>query len=376
MRALFVTSDATHLHAMVPTAWALRAAGHEVRVAGPPALVETITWTGLTAVPSAAGDSALGAHVSAAGQLAAQPGLDALVEFACRWRPDLVVWNGYALAGSVAARASGAASIRMLAGPDHWARTRGSFLSMEQHPGAVGDDPLAAFLGAALARFGCGFDEEAIVGQATLDPLPAWLRFPLDINYWSVRPVPYSGPAVVPARLSRRPRRPRVCLTLDRAAAVPIGELLEAMSALDVEVVAAVDPARIPPTAAIPDNVRLFDDLPPHTLLPTCSAVVHDAGADVVGPALLHGVPHLVLVDSEASGRTEPFRRLAARGAGLLAEAGRLDADALTAQLDLLLTEPSFAARAAAIRQEMLAIPSPRDLVEELVAFAHGQGVA
>ncbi len=37
---------------MVPLAWALRAAGHEVRVASQPFFADTITQAGLTAVPA------------------------------------------------------------------------------------------------------------------------------------------------------------------------------------------------------------------------------------------------------------------------------------------------------------------------------------
>ncbi len=40
-----------HFNGAVPLAWALRAAGHEVRVASHPALTESITRAGLTAVP-------------------------------------------------------------------------------------------------------------------------------------------------------------------------------------------------------------------------------------------------------------------------------------------------------------------------------------
>ena len=52
MRVLFVANpEKAHLLAMVPLAWALRTAGHEVRVAGQPAFADLITQAGLTAVP-------------------------------------------------------------------------------------------------------------------------------------------------------------------------------------------------------------------------------------------------------------------------------------------------------------------------------------
>src|SRR4051812_11445871 len=52
MRVLFVTwAEPTHLYSMVPLAHACLAAGHEVRVAAPPAAVAGVTRAGLTGVP-------------------------------------------------------------------------------------------------------------------------------------------------------------------------------------------------------------------------------------------------------------------------------------------------------------------------------------
>ncbi|MEE2043098.1 activator-dependent family glycosyltransferase, partial [Nocardiopsis tropica] len=51
MRVLIVSqAEKTHLLGLIPQAWALRAAGHEVRAASQPALVPTIARTGLPAV--------------------------------------------------------------------------------------------------------------------------------------------------------------------------------------------------------------------------------------------------------------------------------------------------------------------------------------
>src|SRR5438067_1681305 len=51
MRVLFTPHrDLQHLYPLVPLAWACRAAGHEVRIAGPPALVDAIVHTGLSGV--------------------------------------------------------------------------------------------------------------------------------------------------------------------------------------------------------------------------------------------------------------------------------------------------------------------------------------
>lgn len=78
------------LHHLVPLAWALRTAGHEVRVAGAPKFAETINLTGLVAVA------------------------DDPVEHAELWRPDLVVWDEGAPVGAAVAGAAGATSVRVV----------------------------------------------------------------------------------------------------------------------------------------------------------------------------------------------------------------------------------------------------------------------
>src|SRR5438128_1660008 len=77
------------LHHLVPLAWALRTAGHEVRVAGPPGFTATINMTGLVAVA------------------------DDPTEHARLWRPDVVVRDAGAPEGAAVARAVDARSVRV-----------------------------------------------------------------------------------------------------------------------------------------------------------------------------------------------------------------------------------------------------------------------
>lgn len=52
MRVLLVPLAASpHFFVQVPLVWALRAAGHEVRVASQPDLMDTVTAAGLPATP-------------------------------------------------------------------------------------------------------------------------------------------------------------------------------------------------------------------------------------------------------------------------------------------------------------------------------------
>src|SRR5689334_3908713 len=58
VRALFVTCNAPgHLFTMVPLAWAMQAAGHDVRVAGLPSCAKPTSGAGLIPVPVGADPS-------------------------------------------------------------------------------------------------------------------------------------------------------------------------------------------------------------------------------------------------------------------------------------------------------------------------------
>ncbi|WP_037671824.1 activator-dependent family glycosyltransferase [Streptomyces griseus] len=280
MRVLFATFAAkSHMHAQVSLAWALRTAGHEVRVASQPDLAEAITQAGLTAVPvgdpleldeqesrrqdetpshapegaeaEAWEEAADGGHPGAADfeywtdmseirpdrltdeyvrgvftvmtsmvfQNICPPRMvDDLVAYARWWKPDLVLWDTMTFAGPVAARASGAAHARLLFALDQVGRMRATHVQLlAERPPELRDDPLAEWLGAEFRRFGLDFTEDAVVGQWTVDPVPPSLRFAVDLPSVPVRYIPYNGRASVPDWLREPAERPRVCLTLGLA---------------------------------------------------------------------------------------------------------------------------------------------------------------
>lgn len=417
MRVLVTTSAVnSHLNNLVPVAWALRTAGHEVCVASQPNLAEAIKSSGLTAV--SVGDSlaaprgvsddsgtpfglgydiaetrpekltfdyvrgALSAYTSVVCEyMADRTVLRDLVKFAKVWKPDLVIWDAHNYAGPVLARAVGAAHARILPAPDHWGRMRALYQDLAEGETDPGDDPVQTYLSGKLAEFGDAageFAEDMVVGQATIDTLPTWLRFPLDIDYRPVRHVPYNGPTVIPSWLRKEPKRPRVCLTLGqtrRALGVPgkaggeevsVADVLQGVAALDVEVIATLSAEQLPQGTKIPDNVRLFDFIPLNALLPSCSAIVHYGGMGTVGAAVVHGVPQLG-IPGNIWGETDVMTRLEAEGIGLAA-----DGTTLVDQLARLLDDPAFREGAAQAQKDMLSRPSPSDLVPELEALTAG----
>ncbi|MEU4804127.1 activator-dependent family glycosyltransferase [Actinosynnema sp. NPDC023587] len=421
MRVLFATySEKTHFHAMVPLAWALRTAGHDVRVASQPALVDVITSTGLTAVPVGQDHNLWNASRRFLTQRFAEvnpeaykkirgvelppfdvaelptdqvswdylkdgydkvvpswyrmindPMVEDLVAFARAWRPDLVIWEPATYAGPIAAAASGAVHARLPWSLDIFGRTREHFLRLKHRRGST-EDALADWLGAHAEKFGVEFAEELTTGQFTIDQFPDSLRMEADgLRYVPMRYVPYNGDAVVPKWLWDKPAKPRVCLTLgvcatERFGGYPVGVqgILDALAGLDVEIVATVAEDEQRKLTSVPDNTKLVSFVPLHALVPSCSAVIHHAGFGTANTTALHGVPQLAMPEQHDA---PPLaRRTAAQGAGLTIYYSEVTGEKVRAGLVRLLEEDSFTESAGRLREEILALPSPNDVVPEL----------
>ncbi|MEU2117275.1 activator-dependent family glycosyltransferase [Streptomyces sp. NPDC016459] len=425
MRVLFVTLAAPpHFFAQVPLAWALRAAGHDVRVASQPDLMDTVTAAGLPAVPvgprlaqNESVEKLRQRREKAAERLAEPPDaqelmrmaedrperltpdfldglftvmtsaifqnfsaeetVDDLVALARRWRPDLVVWDTLMMGGAVAARASGAAHARLLYGLDLVGAARERHLAASAgRPRELREDPLAEWLGWTAARYGVGFTEDLVTGQWTLDPAPASLRPPTALPWVPFRHVPYNGRSVVPEWLRERPARRRVCLTLGLSFREVMGgeqtsvpALLESLGELDAEVVATLDSGQLAEVGQVPANVRVVDFVPLDALLPTCSAIVHQGGFGTAQNALVHGVPQIVVPNDLWD--IHPRAALIERsGAGLRPSgSGPLRPAELRGLVTRVLEEPSYARNAARLRNEIQAAPSPAELVPVLEAL-------
>ncbi|WP_326958653.1 activator-dependent family glycosyltransferase [Amycolatopsis sp. NBC_01286] len=411
MRILFTTANqGSMFQPMVPLAWALRTAGHEVVVATQPDFVEEVTQAGLTAVP--AGRQVDPRRLLVAMQVTedmleeAREGLhppyDAvedpskadwesmltgyvddvercryeifsmiggLVEFARSWQPDLVIWEPFTYAGAIAAKACGAAHARLLFGADVYGRAREIFRGFGQT-----EDPLAKWFASYGRKYGFDFTEDLITGDFTIDPMPASLQCEADLNYLHMRNVPYGGVAIAPWWLEIKPEKPRVALTMGLTATghfagytIDIQDVLDALADLDVELYATVPEDEQEKLRSIPENALLMPYIPLHALASTCSVAINHAGVGTLSTFALHGVPQLTLpyhFDEPLIGR-----RFAATGAGLNMHGIPIDADTIRANVLRLLEEPSFTEGAARLRDEMHALPTPNQLVGELEAL-------
>lgn len=416
MRVMFASfAGPTHFLPMVPTAWALRTAGHEVLVASQPDLSDTITGAGLTTAPvgragwmsddpwatDLLGDLLWpGAnHVQSFDFAGHDPDrwtweslltlekimvpslyasmnndymMDDLVELALSWRPDLVLWETYTFSGAVAARVSGAAHARMVLGPNVALWVRRAFLrELAAQPPEQREDPTAEWLGWTLERFGQRFDEEIVTGQWTIDGTPPSMRLDTGVRTLGTRFVPHT-PGTVPAWSRRSTDRPRVCFTLgltelSRVLGDSLGDCLRAMATVDAEFVLTLDPAELDHLSEVPDNVRAVGFVPLHELLPTCSLVVHTAGASTRSTAQIHGVPQ-VCIGSGWDTMVEGAE-MARQGAGICLSLDGLTVESLRRAMVRVLEEPAFAEGARKLRREVLSLPTPNEMVPVIEGF-------
>jgi glycosyltransferase (activator-dependent family) len=403
--------EKSYFNYLVPLAWALRTAGHEVRVVSGPRLSATVTQAGLTAVPvghdrdpwrvaannpqklgdlrggvaepydafdhpekatwdyllSGMRDAVRGWH-----RLTNFPMVAGLVEFARHWQPDLVLWEPLCYAGSIAAKACGAAHGRLLWGIDVFGATREQFLLRKaSQPIEQQADPLADWLAGYGRKYGFEFTEDMTTGNFTIDQLPGSLRLESGLEYLPMQYIPYGGAAVVPKWLQEPPRRPRVAMTLGLSATdyfngynVPVADIVDELSTLDIELVATVAESQQHLLNTIPDNVRIVPYVPWHAIVPTCSVVIHHAGAATLATTARHPVPQLALHYHF----DQPFlaRKLANQGAGLEIHTTQVTGDNVRESVRRLLTEPRFTERATALRDEMFTLPTPNQLIPQL----------
>ncbi|MEU6077423.1 nucleotide disphospho-sugar-binding domain-containing protein [Micromonospora sp. NPDC047074] len=355
MRVMFpIWPNPSHLYPIVPLAWALQSAGHEVCVPAHPDIAEAATAVGLTAVPLgdrakmpvpmgpgrpyvseraqvARTTEALGVaadeqeawdsfsqfmlpamwdfHPYGASPSQPQQVMDALVAYARSWKPDLVLWDPCFPGAAVAARACGAAQARFITAPDYWVYSLDLLAARAGKLAANGcQDPMVETMGPVAERYGVEFDAELLRGQWTVTPLPEAMRLPVDTPTDSVRWIPYSQQTPVPNWLYPVPERPRVAISLGlswrkylEGGWSHIPTLLSAVSELDIEAVATLNAKQLAEVSSVPANVRTVDYLPLNQLMPTCQALIHHGGFASYAAAAAVGVPQLVTDSPEAA---------------------------------------------------------------------------
>lgn len=188
-----------------------------------------------------------------------------------------------------------------------------------------------------------------------------------------MRYVPYNGGIVAPEWARMSPAAPRVLVSLGTV--VPalhgvsqLAVVLEALSAMDVEVVLATGNADLAELGELPANVRLAGYLPLSAVLPSCVVMVHHGGSGTTAAPLAYGIPQLVL--PAFADNFMAADRVADRGVGLRRDAGTLTVDQVRTDLQTLLDEPSYTETARAVAAEIAGMPSPAEVITELARLA------
>ncbi|HEY0639223.1 MAG TPA: nucleotide disphospho-sugar-binding domain-containing protein [Pseudonocardiaceae bacterium] len=383
MRVLMVSWGwRTHFFPLVPLGWALLAAGHQVRMAGQPSMVEPITRAGLPAVGvgtdldfaeafrgqlGRVGTRADRARADVAPVVTADGGIvghadamvDDLIAFGEAFRPDLVVHDPYNLAAALAAARLRVPAVRQL-----WGADSGTDVVVDER--VVG--PRAARLGVTA--------DVSLTGVLTLDPCPPGMQVPLPGPSHPVRFVPYNGAAVVPPWLREPPARDRVCVTWgtvlpDLGMVDPVGvrAVVSALAELDVEVVVVVAESLHEGLRGLPPSVRLVAaPLALHVLLPTCRLLVHQGGSGAILTAMACGVPQLAL--PQVNDQHFNTERLTAAGGGLGLSAEEATPAAIRDAAAALLGDPAWAGRAEGLRLAVQRRPSPAQVLPVLTELA------
>ncbi|MFF8844563.1 nucleotide disphospho-sugar-binding domain-containing protein [Streptomyces sp. NPDC015127] len=384
-RVLFTTCPAAgHFYPMVPLAWALRAADHEVMVATPASLLTDVTRSGLPVAPCAdaydmidvmrprsagqgpprqASDPRQAVADTAQGfaRLAerALPGLMRLVD---SWRPDVVVSEPMELAGPVAATRFGIPRVEHRWGlaprPDLQAAATAAFRPATRVLAIPEASPPVALVDVCPPSFQ---HRDVPVG----DPM----------TY-----VPYNGPSVLPDWALRPAARPLVCVTLGTV--LPrygrmeplLEQVVEALAELDVEVVVGMDEAdaaALRGTARLQERLRAAGWLPLGATLPMCDVIVHHGGSGTTMTSLVSGVPQLVM--PHFADQFANAEQITACGAGIQLGPEQRTVAAIRDAVTALQGESLHRKASLALAAESAAQPSPADtarlVVERLAAW-------
>ncbi|MFI2372070.1 glycosyltransferase [Streptomyces sp. NPDC018833] len=354
-----------HFFPLVPMLWALRSAGHDVRVVVPAFFASTVLQAGLPAIATApasearaldARDGIADDHTTGTYRRIARIA-DAMASDVDRivdgWRPHLVIFDPMDFTGRRAAAEHG------LAHAEHWI---GGFL------------PTGPRTKAAEHVFGAQHKAWPGMGSVTsivVDPCPPGFQSAAAPPGIRTRYVPYNGPSVVPSWLTDRARPRRVLITLGTIVSQGpeahrlLEQTLEATAAPDVEVVVAARPGTVPEEIA--KRAKAVQWLPVGLAAQNCDLIVHHGGSGTTMAALAHGVPQVIC--PSVLDQKDNARRIEELGAGRLVPVERALAGGgeLARAVEEVLGDPAYAMSAAVLRDENDAAPAPDRAAAQLL---------
>ncbi|GAB3949009.1 glycosyltransferase [Streptomyces sparsus] len=357
------------IFSLIPLAQAARNAGHEVFLAGPEDVMQTVTNAGLPGVPVTS-TSMMDTLLDDDGNRRVIPedlherflfngrcfgrfaekclkGLIPLVE---RWRPDLVVGGVFAFAAPLVAACAGVPYVKH---------------AVDMGEPRTIDLAAAAELGYSLERLGL-YDMPR--SDLFVDTCPPSLRLWDAPAAQPMRYIPYTTPKKLEPWMYVKGERPRVMVTAGSRITPEyyfdvLAALVKNVQDLDVELLVGAPDDMAARLGPLPDNIRA-GWLPLDVLAPTCDVVVNHGGGNTVLGSMAHGVPQVII----------PYlpyvvgysTRLADYGAAKIIAPGEDTAETITDAVREILGTPSFQERAESLRAEMAGMPTPAEVVRVL----------
>jgi UDP:flavonoid glycosyltransferase YjiC (YdhE family) len=371
-----------HVYPLLPLAFALRDAGHEIRFATSREFVDRLQRAGFET--SRVGITLLEAEQ----QIAARPDVrDApreekwrlgafmfgkafatktaadLVEALPALAPDVVVYDEFDLGAALAARVHGIPAVAHALG---------------RSP----SDIFRAGLASELSTVWRDMSDRPFVDPFTtdgyVDITPPALRERTTIEpgrrifQRSVSATDDDG--TLPAWVTAPRGRPLVYVTLgtvSHGAVDSLQRVIAGLAQLDVDVLITAGPyGEVDALGQLPPSVRAVKFVPQDLLLPHVDLAVHHCGSGTMLGMLGHGIPQLVI--PQGADQFMNADALVAAGAGLRLFPEEIAAGTVADAVRALMTDPRHAHAARGIAREMASMPPPERTATELVALASG----
>lgn len=385
MKFLFITggSSAT-VFALAPLATALRNAGHDILLAANEPMMDTAESIGIPSVsltpepilhfmitdrsgnPMSVPGDPHGVMLHTGGGFArlAAAGLDALLDLAKDWTPDVVVGGTMSYAAGLLATHLGVPFVRH---------------AWDVVPPTETDQGAEQELQPEFERFGLtGLPEPDLF----IDICPPSLRASdTTTGVQPMRWIPGNRQRRLEPWMYTRPEgRRRVLITSGTRALMlqtpgAMRQLVERLNAAGAEVlIAAPDQAAEEFGAVLGDGVRI-GWIPLDVVTPTCDLMVHHGGGVTAMTGVNAGIPQLILPEGAYMAVTA--RAIADFGAGIELErqqqwSDQDAADAIASACAELLANPRYTQQAQVLAAEIAALPTPSDVVHTLEKLAVG----
>ncbi|WP_405787855.1 DUF1205 domain-containing protein [Streptomyces sp. NBC_00029] len=373
MKVLFIAAGTSPagVFALTPLATAVRNAGHEIVVAAFDELTDTIEAVGLPPVPVAAG------HTTESIKQLNRPGgpiefpwspdqelpyvgrwfgrqaavsLDALLQLAKSWRPDLVVGGTDAYAAGLLAAHLGIPYVRQAW---DWLHFDGA----ESHA----NEELAPELD--LLDLGSLPEPDLFLDLCPPSLIPPGAR-PGRPMRW----VPGNRQRTLEPWMYTPAERPRVCVTYGSfRTAMPqvfdhLCALVSRLTELDAEIVVAANEEASEKLRTLFPQVR-SGWVPLEFLVRTCDTIVHSGGLTALN-AMAAGTPQVVLNQFVAF--EDSLRMLERQGSSIVLHRGDGSPDGTFEACRKVLSDDGYAQRARELARELNSLPTPNDLVADL----------